>query len=123
VVRAAGGRVVKAIIETWVLTDEQIIRACRLVEEAGAHMAKTTTGVRTQYLDMIREGARGAEVKDVKLMRAALGPSMKIKASGGIYTLDDALELIRAGADQLGVSRGEEIVGEFTSRYGERVEL
>lgn len=123
VVRAAGVRVVKAIIETWVLGEEQIKRACRIVEEAGAHMVKTTTGVRTQYLDMIRKDARGAEVNDIKLMRAVLGPSMRIKASGGIYTLDDAMQLIRAGADQLGMSRGEEIVRDFYRRYGEKVEL
>ncbi|MFW6180833.1 MAG: deoxyribose-phosphate aldolase [Spirochaetota bacterium] len=123
VVQAAGGRIVKTIIETWVLFPRQIERACRIAEEAGAHMVKTTTGVRTQYLDMIRKGARGAEIEDIRLMRRVLGPSTRIKASGGIYTLDDALDLIRAGADHLGMSRGEEVVREFARRYGEKVEL
>jgi deoxyribose-phosphate aldolase len=123
VVRAAGGRTVKTIIETWVLDREQIERACRAVEEAGAHTVKTTTGVRTQYLDMVRKGARGAEIDDIKLMRRILSPHMHIKASGGIYMLDDALSFIRAGADQLGMSRGEEVVGAFRDRFGEETEL
>ena len=105
------------------LAGEQIERACRIAEGAGASLVKTTTGVRTQYLDMIRKGARGAEIEDIRLMRRVLGPSMRIKASGGIYTLEDALALIRAGADQLGMSRGEEVVAEFARRYGEEVDL
>ena len=56
-------------------------------------------------------------------MRSVLKPGTRIKASGGIYTLDYALELIRAGADQLGMSRGEEMIREFARRFGERVEL
>ncbi len=123
VVGAAEGRLVKAIIETWVLNAEEIERACRIAEEAGAGLVKTTTGVRTQYLDIIGRKVRGAELEDIVLMRKTLSPKMRIKASGGIYDLDYALSLIRAGADQLGVSRGEKLIGEFGRRYGDAVEL
>ena len=123
VVAAAEGRPVKTIIETWVLSREELGLACRLAEEAGATLVKTTTGVRTQYLEMMRKDPRGAEVEEIRLMRAVLKPKTRIKASGGINTLDYALELIRAGADQLGTSRGEEIIREFRSRFGERAEI
>lgn len=123
VVAAAGERPVKAIIETWVLNREELERACHLAEEAGAALVKTTTGVRTQYLDTMRDNLQGAVVEEIRLMRSVLGPRVRIKASGGIYTLDHALELIRAGADQLGMSRGEEIIQEFRSRFGHRLEI
>ena len=123
VVEAAQGRPVKTIIETWVLTNEEKQRACRIAEKAGAVMVKTTTGVRTQYLLEITPDPKGATVEDMKLMRRVLSPEVKIKASGGIYTLDFALELIRAGADQLGMSRGEKIIHEFQEIYGDGVEL
>jgi len=123
VVKAAEGRLVKAIIETWVLTPEEIERACRIAEKAGAGLVKTTTGVRTQYLDIIGRNVRGAELDDIVLMRNALKPQIRIKASGGIYDLDYALSLIKAGADQLGVSRGEQLIREFSERYGDSVEL
>ena len=123
VVVAAGERPVKAIIETWVLNREELERACHLAEEAGAALVKTTTGVRTQYLDTMRDNLQGAVVEEIRLMRSVLGPRVRIKASGGIYTLDHALELIRAGADQLGMSRGEEIIQEFRSRFGHRLEI
>ncbi len=123
VVKAARGRVVKTIIETWVLTAEEKERACRIAENAGALLVKTTTGVRTQYLDMVSENPVGAVLGDIKLMRKVLSRGIKIKASGGIYTLDYALELISAGADQLGVSRGEKLIQEFEEKYGESVEV
>ena len=65
----------------------------------------------------------GATVADIRLMRKVLSPAVKIKASGGIYTLDFALELIRQGADQLGMSRGEKIIREFHEIYGDGLEL
>ena len=123
VVEAARGRPVKTIIETWVLTDEEKDRACRIAETAGAALVKTTTGVLTQYIRAINPDPKGATVADMQLMRQALNPAVKIKASGGIYTLDFALELIRAGADQLGMSRGEEIIREFEQVYGDGGEL
>lgn len=123
VVEAAQGRIVKTIIETWVLTNEEKERACRIAEKAGAALVKTTTGVRTQYLLEMTSNPRGTTAEDVKLMRRVLGPGMKVKASGGIYTLDFALELIRVGADQLGMSQGEKIIREFKEIYGDGVEL
>ncbi len=123
VVNAAQGRPVKTIIETWVLNRDELERACRIAEEAGAHLVKTTTGVRTQYLQQMRKDPRGAEVEEIRWMRKTLSPAVKIKASGGIDTLDYALELIKAGADQLGMSRGEQIVREFESRYAEGLEI
>jgi deoxyribose-phosphate aldolase len=123
VVGEARGRPVKVIIETWVLTREELERACRLCEAAGAQLVKTTTGVRTQYLSKMRRKPQGAVVEEVRLMRQVLSPQIKIKASGGIYTLDYALELIEAGADQLGMSQGEQIVNEFRARFGGQVEL
>ncbi len=123
VVEAAQGRIVKTIIETWVLTDEEKERACRIAEKAGAALVKTTTGVRTQYLVKMTPNPRGAVLEDIRLMRRVLSPEIRIKASGGIYTLDFALELIRAGADQLGMSQGERIIREFRETYGEGLEL
>jgi deoxyribose-phosphate aldolase len=123
VVEAAGGRPVKTIIETWVLNREEKERACRLAKQGGASLVKTTTGVQTQYLYLINKNPVGATVADIILMRKVLGPEVKIKASGGIYTLDLALELIKNGADQLGVSKGEELIREFQRRFGESTEL
>ena len=123
VVAAAGGCPVKTIIETWVLTDEEKQRACRIAEKAGAALVKTTTGVRTQYLTQITADPVGATVADIRLMRKILSPAVKIKASGGIYTLDFALELIREGADQLGMSRGGQIIRRFHELYGDGLEL
>ena len=123
VVDAAEGNAVKTIIETWVLTNEEKERACRIAENAGAALVKTTTGVRTQYLLEINADPLGATVADMHLMRRVLGSKVKIKASGGIYTLDLAIELIRAGADQLGVSRGEKIIRKFTENYPHGLKL
>lgn len=123
VVEAAQGRPVKTIIETWVLTDEEKQRACRIAENAGAALVKTTTGVRTQYLTDMTSDPKGATIEDIRLMREILSSGVRIKASGGIYSLDFALELIREGADQLGMSRGGRMIREFQESYGEGLEL
>ena len=136
IVEAAQGRPVKVIIETWVLTREEKTRACRIAEESGAHLVKTTTGVRTQYLELatpspagVSAGAArgavppGAVVDDIVLMRQVLSPKMKIKASGGIYDLDTALAMFRAGADQLGVSKGEQLIKDFQARFAKGAEI
>ena len=122
-VKKAEGRIVKVIIETWVLTNEEKERASKLVESAGAQMVKTSTGVRTQYLQMVNSNPQGATIEDVLLIRNAISDRMKVKASGGIYNLDDALEFLRAGADQLGVSRGAELIREFEHRFPDGVEV
>ena len=123
VVEAADGRPVKTIIETWVLSQEEKERATRLAEEAGAYMVKTSTGVRTQYLERVNPHAKGAVVEDIILIRQTLKGSTKIKASGGIYTLADALAMIKAGADQLGVSKGEELIRKFGEKYPQGLEI
>ncbi len=123
VVKKAEGRIVKVIIETWVLTEEEKQRASTLVEIAGAHMVKTSTGVRTQYLQMVNSNPQGATIDDILLIRNVISDRIKVKASGGIYTLDDALDFLRAGADQLGVSRGAELIKEFEMRFPDGVEV
>ena len=101
VVEAADERTVKVILETCLLTDEQKIRACKLVVESGAHFVKTSTGYSTG----------GATVADVKLLRATVGPEFGVKASGGIRDTQAALAMIEAGATRLGASASVAIVG------------
>ena len=123
VVKNASGRIVKVIIEAWVLSEEEKVRASKLVEEAGAQMVKTSTGVRTQYLNLVNPEPRGATLEDIALIRTAISDDMKVKASGGIYGLDDAIAFLRTGADQLGVSKGAELIKEFEERYPDGIEI
>jgi deoxyribose-phosphate aldolase len=102
----AHGVVSKVILETCYLTDEEKRTACGLALEAGLDFVKTSTGF----------GTGGATVHDVELMRAAVGPVMGVKASGGIRTLDTALAMIRAGATRLGTSSGVALVEELKGR-------
>lgn len=104
VVEAAGGKLVKVIIETCLLTDEQKVTACKLSEKAGAHFVKTSTGF----------GGGGATVEDVALMRKAVGDSVQVKASGGIKKLEDTEKMIAAGADRIGASAGTAIIKEMS---------
>lgn len=119
IVGVANSCFVKVIIETWVLDEEEKFRACKIAEEAGANCVKTTTGVKTQYISKFtnKKNLKGAEIEDIVLFRKILKPSTKIKASGGIYSINDALEFIKAGANQLGVSRGVELIREFEKKY------
>jgi deoxyribose-phosphate aldolase len=94
------GIVMKTIIESGILTDEEIIKCCSLYAKAGVDYVKTSTG----YAE------KGASVEAVQLMRQHLPSSVKIKASGGIRTFDFANELVKAGADRLGCSAGVAIV-------------
>lgn len=91
---------VKVIIETALLTEEEKIRACKLAVQAGADFVKTSTGF----------SGGGASVEDIKLMRQAVGEKVGIKASGGIRTYEDTLKMIKAGANRIGASKGIEIV-------------
>lgn len=101
VVKAANGRTVKVIIETCLLTDEEKIEACRCSIQAGATFVKTSTGFSTG----------GATPEDVKLMYDTVHESgLKVKASGGIRTYEDAVKMIEAGADRLGCSAGIRIM-------------
>lgn len=108
VVKAADGAPVKVILETCELSNEEIVSACRLVQQAGAHFVKTSTGF----------ASKGAEAAHIKLMRDTVGPTMGVKASGGIRTLDQALAMLEAGANRIGVSAGEELLHEWDSRFG-----
>lgn len=95
-VRAAcPGKILKVIIETCLLTDEEKITMCELVTASGADYIKTSTGFSTG----------GATLEDVRLMRANAGKQVKVKAAGGIKDMADAEEFIKAGADRLGTSR------------------
>lgn len=101
VLAAARGRaIVKVIIETCLLTDEEKVKACAISKLAGAHFVKTSTGFSTG----------GATVEDVRLMRQAIGPEMGLKASGGVRSYEDAVNMLKAGATRLGTSSGTKIV-------------
>ena len=101
VVEAAKGKaIVKVIIETALLTDDEKIKACHIVESSGADFIKTSTGF----------AGGGATVKDVKLLANTIEGSLKIKASGGIRNRAIAEEIIAAGADRLGASSGVQIL-------------
>lgn len=96
VIEAAAGAPVKVILETGLLTDEEIVAGCRAAEAAGAAFVKTSTGF----------GRRGATVEAVRLIRSTVGPDVEVKASGGIRSRADADAMIEAGATRLGTSSG-----------------
>ena len=100
VVRASAPHPVKVILETCQLTLEQKIIGCALSKAAGAHFVKTSTGFSTG----------GATVEDIQLMRKIVGPTMGVKASGGIKTFEDAQKMIAAGANRIGASSSVSIV-------------
>lgn len=105
VVDAAKGKaLVKVIIETALLTDEEKVKACELAKEAGADFVKTSTGFSTG----------GAKVADIRLMRETVGPDMGVKASGGVHNAEEALAMIEAGATRIGASTGVAIVSGTT---------
>ncbi len=94
------GAIVKVILETALLTDEQKVTACRIAQDAGADFVKTSTGF----------GPSGATEHDVALMREAVGNAMGVKASGGIRTLRDLRKMVAAGASRVGASASVQIV-------------
>ncbi|MGB9798679.1 MAG: deoxyribose-phosphate aldolase [Thermanaerothrix sp.] len=106
VVAAAKGNIVKVILENAYLTKEQIVRGCQLVEQAGAHFVKTSTGF----------APSGASVEDVRLMRASVSPRVQVKAAGGIRTLEAILEIIDAGATRVGATATAAILDAFRAR-------
>jgi len=108
VVSAAQGRTVKVILETCLLTPEEITAACLAVKKAGAAFVKTSTGFSTA----------GATLENVRRMRDAVGPDMGVKASGGIKDRATAEAMITAGANRLGTSSGVAIVGGLPSGSG-----
>lgn len=100
VVEAAGNVLVKVILETGLLTDEEKVTACKLCVEAGADYVKTSTGF----------GPGGATVEDIALMRKTVGPDIGVKASGGVRDRATALAMIEAGATRIGASAGIAII-------------
>ena len=108
VVTAANGVLVKVIIETCYLTDEEKVECCKMAVKAGADFVKTSTGF----------GTGGATVEDVKLMKQTVGTACKVKASGGIRNLEDFNKMIEAGADRIGCSAGVKIMEGITGDFG-----
>jgi deoxyribose-phosphate aldolase len=96
----AANALVKVIIETALLTEEEKVKACLLSKEAGADFVKTSTGF----------SGGGATVEDISLMRRVVGPDMGVKASGGVKNFEDAQSMVKAGATRLGASAGVKIV-------------
>lgn len=108
VVEASGDKLVKVIIETCLLTDEEKEKACQLSVAAGADYVKTSTGFSTA----------GANVHDVALMRKIVGPNVGVKAAGGARTYADAEAFVEAGATRIGASSGVAIVNGETAAEG-----
>ena len=105
---ACGEHILKVIIETCLLTDEEKIKMCEIVTEAGADFIKTSTGFSTA----------GATFADVELFAKHVGPNVKIKAAGGISSMDDAEKFIALGASRLGTSRIVKIVKNEAAQAG-----
>lgn len=100
VVQAANGQIVKVILETCLLTDEEIKRACLLTVKAGAHFVKTSTGF----------SKSGATVEHVALMRQTVGKNFGVKASGGIRDIETLNKMVQAGANRIGTSSGVSLI-------------
>lgn len=100
VVEAANGTLVKVILETCLLTEDEIKKACELCAEAKADYVKTSTGFST----------RGATIEDVRIMKEAVHGKAKVKAAGGVRTPEDMVKIVAAGADRIGTSAGCSLV-------------
>lgn len=98
--KACNGKILKVIIETCLLTEEEKIKMCEIVTESGAEFIKTSTGFSTS----------GAKFEDVALMRKYVGKNVKIKPAGGISSFEDAEKFVELGADRLGTSRLVKII-------------
>lgn len=106
--KAAGGRILKVIIETCFLTEEEKIALCKCVTEGGADYIKTSTGF----------GTAGAFMEDILLFRQHIGPDVKIKAAGGIRSRQDMVDFLEAGCDRLGTSSAIKLLaGEAAAGY------
>lgn len=103
IVSALHSTVTKVIIETCYLTKEEKVEACEIIIKSGADFVKTSTGF----------GPGGATVEDVRLLSETAGGRIRVKASGGIKTADEALNMLSAGADRIGTSSGVGLIGDF----------
>jgi deoxyribose-phosphate aldolase len=109
VVEAAAGRaLIKVILENAYLTKDEIVRGSRAVEAAGADFVKTSTGF----------APSGATLDDLRLMRATVSPRVRVKAAGGVRTLDALLEVMSVGADRCGATRTAEMLDDYRARVG-----
>jgi deoxyribose-phosphate aldolase len=99
---------IKVILETAYLNDDQIVKACQLIEAAGADYVKTSTGF----------ASSGATLEDVRLMKATVGNRLKVKSSGGVRTLDQLLDFMDAGVTRSGCSATEQVLEEFLAKAG-----
>jgi deoxyribose-phosphate aldolase len=106
VVEAANGAAVKVILENAYLTDDEKVRGCRLAEEAGADFVKTSTGF----------APSGATLDDLRLMRRSISPHMRIKAAGGVRTLDALLDVLNVGVSRVGATATATILDDFRVR-------
>lgn len=97
---ACGNKILKVILETCLLTDDEIVSCCKAAVNAGADFVKTSTGF----------SKGGATTHAVKIMRDTVGPNFGVKASGGIHSYEEALDMVNAGANRIGASCGVEIV-------------
>ena len=104
----ASGAILKVIIETCLLTEDQKIKACATAKDAGADFVKTSTGFSTG----------GATEADVRLMRSVVGAAIGVKASGGVRSLDSLVRMVAAGANRIGTSSGVAIIAEFENGAG-----
>lgn len=108
VVNAANGNIVKVILENCLLTKEEIIKACELCVQAGAHFVKTSTGFNKS----------GATVEDVILMRSIVKGQAEVKAAGGVRTFADLQKMVKAGATRIGTSAGVKLMNNEESNGG-----
>ena len=108
VVKAAGDKTVKVILENAYLTEAEKVTACKLTEAAGAHYVKTSTGY----------APTGATIADIKLMRSSVSPKMKIKRAGGVRTLDVLIEYLDAGISRSGATTTAIMIDEYAERFG-----
>lgn len=100
------GAILKVILETCLLTDDEKVAACRLAADAKADFVKTSTGFSTA----------GATIEDIKLMRQTVGKELGVKASGGVRTIDALCQMVAAGATRIGTSSGVSILNEMAGR-------
>jgi deoxyribose-phosphate aldolase len=107
--KAAGGKILKVIIETCYLTEKEKIKLCNAVTDGGADYIKTSTGF----------GTAGAKIEDIRLFKQHIGPGVKIKAAGGIKSRDDLELFLEAGCDRIGTSSAVKLLvsGEKTDTY------
>ena len=102
---AAGDRILKVILETCLLSDEQKVQGCRACVAGGADFVKTSTGFSTG----------GATVEDVRLMKQTVGEACQVKAAGGVRSYEDLIAMIEAGADRIGTSSGTRLLQNASS--------